>query len=67
MTRQNKILTAYFIFGLPGLPIACIMWLLGKYIIQNEEPFGNKVGFCSIMIASTVFMVLYLLLFKLCL
>lgn len=66
MTRQNKILTAYFIFGLPGLPIACLMWVLGKYIFQDEALYGNKVGFCSVMISSTIFVAIYYLIFKLC-
>jgi hypothetical protein len=66
MTRQDKILTAYFILGLPGLPIACLMWLIGKYAMQDEKYFCNKVMFCSMMISSTIFGFLCYLLFKLC-
>lgn len=63
MTRQNKILTAYFVLGLPGLPIACMMWLIGKYIFQSKNLYSKEM-FCSMMFTSTIFGIIYFLLIK---
>jgi hypothetical protein len=66
-TRQKIILTVFAIVGLPGLPLACLYWLLNRYIFGNRNQ--TWVEFITFMAAITfttaLFGGLYLLLTKL--
>jgi hypothetical protein len=53
MTKQNIKLTIFFILGLPALPIACVMWLMNRYIFDDKNQ--SKELFISFMLAATVF------------
>jgi hypothetical protein len=60
MTKQNIKLTIMFLFGLPGLPFACVAWLLDRYIVAYNLPpekraYGTKERFIACMVACTIF------------
>lgn len=71
MTKQNIKLTIMFMMGLPGLPIACVSWLLDRYVIAPDMPpqnrfLGTKEMFISLMVACTVFGAIVYSLVKIC-
>ena len=64
MTKQNIKLTCMFIFGLPALPLACVMYLLDRYIVGYELPpekrmMASKEHFIACMCALMVFCMVY--------
>ena len=64
MTRQNTKLIIMFIIGLPGLPMACLFWLLERYVSAYDLPpekrmSHSKEGFIAMMCAMTAFCALY--------
>jgi hypothetical protein len=64
MTRQNTKLLIMFIIGLPSLPLACVAWLLDRYIVAYDLPpekrmMHTKEHFIAMMCALTMFIVVY--------
>jgi hypothetical protein len=68
MTKQQIKLTIMFILGLPGLPLACIFWLMLKYIFQSESITNGQLTpteeFIALMFAMTMYVGMIMLLVR---
>lgn len=69
MNKQNIKLTIMFILGLPGLPVACVGWLMDRYIVGYQEKpeermLGTKEAFIAYMCTCTIFIGFCFLLIK---
>jgi hypothetical protein len=53
ITKQNVILTLMAVLGLPGLPFACIVWLMIRFMIGDKSPM-TKERFIPLMFAIAV-------------
>jgi len=69
MTKQNIKLTVMFILCLPGLPLTCLCWLVDRCLSWGlpveRRMLPTKEHFVAFMFASTVLMMIILLIVRL--